>query len=240
MKKNADILRREALSWLRSHQDYQLLRETPLKSFVPNIDWGDYCSNLEKEDSCGDLLVLIALLELHHVRAVVISTADSQQFITSIHPNGISGSNSNLPQVFLGLCNSTFFLALEFSKMWQSSSSPMTHINNYDEEEPEDELEDRGAYKEDRGAYKEDRGSYKEDHGAYKEDFLKLPLPIVSHEFSEENLGKVEEEQSDRTVKPASIRPKKKGGGLRVSKFHEGRLSDLSSSTTPDDRLKTT
>jgi len=141
-------LKSESVSWLRSHQDFELGKRA-LKSFVPSMDWGDYCSALGKDDSFGDLLAVVAISELYKAKIVVISSADKQQYTTSVAPAKFK------TYLFLSLCNDLYFGALESVRLKTTATLNVPVItvhtpavsesaaNNYDEEEPDDEPEDK-------------------------------------------------------------------------------------------------
>jgi len=220
-------LKSESVSWLRSHQDFELGKRA-LKSFVPSMDWGDYCSALGKDDSFGDLLAVVAISELYKAKIVVISSADKQQYTTSVAPAKFK------TYLFLSLCNDLYFGALESVRLKTTATLNVPVItvhtpavsesaaNNYDEEEPDDEPEDKPQTVPGQ-AYTDEVEPLKIE--ARKLDMNDSPLQVLG-------VGTVhEEEEEEKVSRP--IRPKKKtGGSLRVSRFHEGRPPELTASSS--------
>ena len=85
----APKLRRDAVSWLREHSDWDTGNDATLVDFV-GTDWQSYCDTMARSGIWGDHLTLIALSEILGAKISVLSSVEGDQYITEIVPKVIT------------------------------------------------------------------------------------------------------------------------------------------------------
>lgn len=115
--KNMDkalTLRSEAAEWLRTRGSHVLPRSHfELQKFIPGgFTWDFYVKQIASGEIHGDLLTLYALSELLCFQAYLISSAETERFITTVHPSTCQPQTT----IFLAVENDIFYDSLQLQK----------------------------------------------------------------------------------------------------------------------------
>jgi len=114
-----DELRKKAVEWLSTHFNWEMSDGTVISGLVGSLTWEEYCNRMLSPDCYGDGLTLLAIAEKYDVSIVVVSSKESERWITEISPKrGKYGKT-----IILSLCDDLFYGVLSTIKSKSSTGS---------------------------------------------------------------------------------------------------------------------